>query len=86
MTKKTVEPIESEHPPQVGSVDPERRSSPIHDDPEQSYELLREQVGDEAEGCLFNDVAYEEGAVVASGSTFLRCERGIWIEAGTQVP
>jgi hypothetical protein len=40
-----------------------------------------EQVGDEAEGCYFNDVLYGEGATVLSGNTPLRCEQGIWVEA-----
>ena len=71
-----------EHASQVGAADPERRNSPVHTDPEQSFELLREQVGDEAAGCYFNDVRYPEGAHVMSGTTRLRCERGIWIEVG----
>ncbi len=70
------------HAPQVGAADPERRNSPTPTDPEQSYELLREQVGDEAAGCYFNDVLYPDGAHVMSGSTRLRCERGIWVELG----
>ena len=71
--------------PQVGAADPERKNSPIQTDPDQSFELLREQVGDEAAGCYFNDVEYAEGALIMSGSTRLRCERGIWVEAGTEV-
>ena len=73
-----------ERAPQVGAADPERRTSPIHTDPEQSFELLREQVGDEAAGCHFNDVRYPEGARVMSGSSCLRCERGIWVEVGEE--
>ena len=72
-----------EHAPQVGAADPEQRNSPIQTDPAQSFELLREQVGDEAAGCYFNDVLYSEGSCVLSGSTYLRCDRGIWVEAGT---
>ena len=72
-----------EHAPQVGAIDPERRSSPVQTDPAQSFELMREQVGDESAGCYFNDVRYGEGSYVLSGSTCLRCERGIWVEAGT---
>ena len=64
--------------------DPERRNSPIQTDPGQSFELLREQVGDEAAGCYFNDLLYDEGSHVLSGSTYLRCEQGIWVDAGTQ--
>ncbi len=75
-----------EHAPQVGAADPERRNSPLQTDPAQSFELLREQVGDESAGCYFNDVYYGEGSDVLSGSTYLRCQRGIWIEIGTQVP
>jgi hypothetical protein len=77
---------EVEHAPQVGAADPERRNSPIQTDPSESYELMREQIGDEAAGCYFNDLQYKEGSYVLSGSTYLRCERGIWMEAGTQVP
>ncbi len=75
-----------EHAPQVGTADPERRNSPIQTDPEQSFELMRAQIGDEAAGCFFNDRQYAEGSCVLSGTTYLRCERGIWVEAGTQVP
>lgn len=75
-----------EHTPQVGAADPERRNSPIQSDPGQSFELLREQVGDETAGCYFNDAFHGEGAHVLSGSTYFRCERGIWVEAGTEAP
>ena len=71
---------------QVDAIDPERKNSPVLGDPEQSFELLREQVGDDAEGCFFNDVRYPDGTVVASGSTHLRCERGIWVELTDDVP
>ncbi len=75
-----------EHVPQVGAADPERRNSPIQTDPGQSFELLREQVGDEAVGCYFNDLLYDEGSYVLSGSTYLRCDLGIWAEVGTHAP
>ena len=73
----------SEIAPQVGAADPEHRSSPIQIDPEQSFELVREQLGDDVAGCYFNDVLYAEGSCVLSGSTYLRCEQGIWREAGS---
>ncbi|MDB6043961.1 MAG: hypothetical protein JWM63_2512 [Gammaproteobacteria bacterium] len=76
----------SEGVPQVGAADPERRNSPIQTDPEESFELVREEVGDEAAGCYFNDVLYADGAYVASGSTFLRCEQGVWFEVDERVP
>jgi hypothetical protein len=72
--------------PQVGAADPERRNSPVLTDPEQSFELLREQLGDEsAAGCYFNDAFYPDGSHVRSGSTYLRCERGMWVEVESQV-
>ena len=80
MPNKT--PPVSPHARQVGAPDPELRNSPIHTDPEQSFELVREQRGDEAAGCYFNGVLYREGEKVLSGSTYLRCERGIWVELG----
>ena len=79
MTSQTP-PRQLEHAPQVGAAGPERRNSPVQTDPEQSFELLREQLGDEAAGCYFNDHYYAEGSQVLSGSTCLRCERGIWRE------
>jgi hypothetical protein len=80
------DPGRLEQAPQVGAADPERRNSPVQSDPEQSFELLREQVGDKSAGCYFNDVFYGEGVHVLSGSTYFRCEQGIWVEVGTQVP
>jgi hypothetical protein len=84
MTMSVHSPVE--HPPQVGAPDPERRNSPQLDDPEESFELVREQVGDVAPGCYFNDVLYSDGSHVLSGETYLRCERGVWVEAGTHIP
>lgn len=71
-----------EHVPQVGACDPERRNSPLQGDYKESYELVREQVGDDAPGCYFNDLFYGDGTHVLAGQTYLRCERGIWVEAG----
>jgi len=44
---------------------------------------MQAQVGDEAGACYFNDRRYPAGSYVLSGTTYLRCERGIWVEAGT---
>lgn len=74
-----------EHIPQVGATDPERQNSPLQGDMKESFELVREQVGDEAAGCYFNDLFYADGCHVLSGQTYLRCERGIWVEAGTRI-
>lgn len=76
--------VAPENAPQVGAADPERRNSPVQTDPEQSFELLREQVGDEVAGCYFNDQLFADGSRVLSGSSYLRCERGIWVEEASQ--
>ena len=78
--------LSGKHPQQVGAPDPERRNSPIQTDPEQSFELVREQVGDEAGACYFNDERFLDGSLVLCGSTCLRCERGIWMDLGTSLP
>ena len=75
-----------EQAPQVGTADPERRNSPVQTDPEQSFELMQAQIGDSAAGCYFNDQRYAEGRYVLSGTTYMRCEGGIWVEAGSEVP
>lgn len=86
MEKKNERRATPLHPPQVGAPDPERRNSPVLTDPEQSFELLREQIDETTPSCYFNDVNYPDGAEVASGSTILRCDRGIWVDVGSRVP
>jgi len=71
------------HVPDVGSPDPERKTSPIFDEyDENSFDSeLEEGV------CLFNDVAYPIGQYVRSGSELLRCEgRGVWVREGELRP
>jgi hypothetical protein len=67
---------------QLGAPDPEHRTSPIAWEADDDTETLRESVPDEAV-CFFNDVPYEDGTVVESGSVKLRCDRGVWLPAGT---
>ncbi|HXY21844.1 MAG TPA: hypothetical protein VEI29_04110 [Burkholderiaceae bacterium] len=67
------------HPPQVGAIDPERRTSPILDD-EQEFSLDLEI---ESGACYFNSVAYPIGQFVLSGNELLHCEgRGLWVRKG----
>jgi hypothetical protein len=71
------------HVPQVGAPDPELKSSPIFDE-EDDLSLDQEL---EAGACYFNDVAYEIGQYVRSGSELLHCEgRGVWIRSGEMRP
>jgi len=74
------------HVPQVGAPDRERKNSLIQGDPSEALELIRQEAGDTACGCYFNDRYYNEGAYVLSGTTYLRCEGGIWVETGTSAP
>jgi hypothetical protein len=67
---------------QLGAQDPERRNSPVAWEGDEDTETLRESVPDEAI-CFFNDLAYRDGAVVQSGSTVLRCDRGVWLPTAT---
>ena len=69
----------------VGGQDPSERNSPIapQDDVEMLY-LRQESPGDAV--CYFNDVPYEHGTLVKSGTVVLRCDRGLWIEAGPSDP
>lgn len=66
---------------QVGAQDPERKNSPVAWEADEDTETLRESGPDEA-ACYFNDLPYADGAVVLSGSTLLRCDRGVWLPAG----
>ena len=75
-----------EHAAQVGPPDAERRNSPIQGDPHEFLEVIRQEIGDEAVGCYFNDRFYAEGSHVLSGNTYLRCEDGVWVEVGTRAP
>jgi hypothetical protein len=67
---------------QVGAQDPERKNSPVAWEGDEDTETLRESIPDEAT-CFFNDLAYRDGAVVQSGSTLLRCDRGVCLPAAT---
>ncbi|MEJ2131073.1 MAG: DUF1496 domain-containing protein [Gammaproteobacteria bacterium] len=42
---------------------------------------LREEVPGEPV-CFFNGEAYDDGALVKSGESVLRCDRGIWVDVG----
>jgi len=70
----------SQHPPQVGAPDPERRTSPIlgreTDTGELSFDAELE-----TGACLFNDQRYALGDYVRSGSELLHCtDRGVWLK------
>lgn len=66
--------------PQVGSPDPELRTSPIFDRVAAEEELSLDWEL-ETGVCYFNATAYRLGEYVRSGDDLLHCEeRGIWIK------
>ena len=71
--------------PDVGSQDPERRNSPIAAETDEDTEVLRQEVPPEPV-CYFNDTAYSDGTIVKSGPGLLRCDKGLWISAGSSDP
>lgn len=66
----------------VGSPDPEARTSLILEEGDEDFDLLAQAL-EEQGVCYFNNVAYDHGSFVCSGSgEQLRCEKGIWIREG----
>jgi hypothetical protein len=70
------------HTQQLGAPDLERKNSPVAWEADEDAEALRESVPDEA-ACFFNDLAYDDGTVIESGSVLLRCDRGVWVPVGS---
>lgn len=65
--------------PQVGAPDPNRETSPIVGDDEET-EVEPNVAGG---SCMFNGVRYAVGDYVMSGSELLRCEHpGVWVREG----
>jgi hypothetical protein len=67
--------------PDVGDQDPTSRNSPVVCETDSEEQSLRQDLPDEA-ACYFNDVDYPDGSFVKSGAVVLRCDSGIWVEAG----
>jgi hypothetical protein len=70
---------------QLGAQDPELKNSPVVSESDEEDEALRESIPEEPV-CFFNDNAYPHGTVVRSGTGLLRCEYGLWVEAGPADP
>lgn len=62
----------------LGSQDPELRNSPVAWETDDDTEALREEVAGDAV-CYFNGQTYSNGEMIRTGTTILRCERGIWV-------
>ena len=70
----------------VGTPASEARTSPIVEESDEEFDLLMQAQEDQAY-CYFNNVAYDDGSFVCSGSgEQLHCEKGVWIrESGCDV-
>lgn len=71
--------------PEVGAPDPELRNSPIAEEMDEDYEVMRQEVPGEPV-CYFNGEAFKNGSYVRSGTTLLRCDYGLWVSAGPGDP
>ena len=77
--------MSSVHVPEVGAPDPELKNSPIAEQMEEDYEVLRREVPGEPV-CYFNNEVFEHGAFVRSGTVLFRCDYGIWVDGGPADP
>ena len=73
------------HAADVGAPDPELNTSPIAEESGENDDVLRQQVPGEPV-CYFNDKSYDNGAFIKSGASILRCDYGIWVQAGPSDP
>ena len=65
----------------VGAQDPAERNSPVAwEDSDETQTLRQANPGEPV--CYFNNIAYDHGTLVKSGTSLLRCDYGIWVEAG----
>ncbi|WP_028865455.1 DUF1496 domain-containing protein [Psychromonas aquimarina] len=62
----------------VGAQVPEMKNSPIVDDTDEEFDVLRQEV-EELPCCYFNDISYTDGSYVHSGTDVLVCSKGLWI-------
>jgi hypothetical protein len=71
--------------PDVGSPDPELNTSPVADEMDEDYEVLKQEVPGEPV-CYFNDQSYENNSYVRSSTSLLKCNYGIWLQQGGSDP
>ena len=70
---------------QVGAPDPELKNSPIEQEGDEEREFIKQQVPGEPV-CYFNSQSYDSGSYVCSSNILLRCDYGVWIQAGSCDP
>lgn len=69
----------------VGAPDPELPNSPIAEETDEEFEVLKQEMPGEPT-CLFNGVRYPPDSLICSGSEMLRCDYGLWIRQGSCDP
>lgn len=70
---------------EVGAMDPELPNSPILEELDEDADALIQQAPEEP-FCQFNGETFPNDELVISGTTVLRCYRGVWVEAGPADP
>ncbi|WP_455218477.1 hypothetical protein [Kaarinaea lacus] len=71
---------------QVGSPDPELKTSPIVEETSEDFEFIMQEFED-LPVCYFNNTSFASGRYVCSGSgELLHCEKGLWVREGTCDP
>lgn len=73
-------------PTQVGSIDPELKTSPVIEEMDEEHAALAMEVED-MPTCYYNDSAFNDGDYVCAGTgAMLRCEKGLWVRTGSCDP
>jgi hypothetical protein len=71
---------------QVGSPDPELKTSPIMEEFDEDFDVTAQEVED-LPVCYFNNTPFQNGQYVCSGSgELLHCNNGLWVREGTCDP
>lgn len=70
---------------QVGAADPELKNSPVEQEGDEEREYIKQQVPGESV-CYFNNQTYKNGSYVCSSNILLRCDYGVWMQAGSCDP
>lgn len=65
----------------LGAQDPELKNSPIAAESDEDFDVLRQELEDAV--CYFNGEAFGDGQFIRSGSSYLHCDKGLWVPAGS---
>ncbi len=71
--------------PDVGAQDPELSNSPIAEEGDEEFEVIRQQYEGEP-ACYFNNQSFSNGSYVRSGTSLLLCDKGLWVISGSSDP